>query len=77
MWCSFAATTTAQIPSNKLIANDSSDTTIVASSTRTGIKYQRGAPVVVSREAVILAVLSLPHSVPAKIRQAANVGALE
>jgi hypothetical protein len=24
-----------------------------------------------------LAVLSLPHSVPAKIRQAANVGALE
>lgn len=40
---SFAANTTAQIPSSKLIANDSNDTTIVTSNTRIGMKYQRGA----------------------------------
>jgi len=53
MWCSFAAKATAHIPSSRLMANDSNDMTIVTSSTRIGMKYQRGARLIVSREAVI------------------------
>src|SRR5437764_990053 len=40
---SFAASTTPRMPSNKLTANESSVTMKVASSMRTGIKYQRGS----------------------------------
>jgi hypothetical protein len=40
--CNFALRSTVQIPSNKLTANESNVTMKVTSSTRSGIKYQRG-----------------------------------
>src|SRR6266567_275867 len=49
----FAASTVPPIPSSKLTANESSVTVNVTSSTRTGIRYQRGGRPGVSTEAII------------------------